>query len=403
MPRPPRSLVSGDVRRHNLTVVLGHVVRSGPSARSEIAEATGLTRGAVTALVAALSEAGVLRETAPVTTGRGRPITRLELAASDLAILVAQVDADSATALLTTLAGDELHRVSRRHGRPMGDPEAVIDVLAAVVADATSAAVRLGRRVVEMPIVVFAPVGGEPPVVLTDTDLGWGEVDVIGGLRSRLGVLPGPVVLEADGWLAAVAERTILASTESMLYIKSNSGIGGAVIANGRIAEGAHGVGGALGHVAIVPDGELCDCGQRGCLVTVAGPDVLLEKAGLADLVAERGLAAAVDELSAQISAGAAPAADAWAEALPWIARSLQVLSLATDPEAIVIGGFWAAHTASIEQAFRSNRPTLAEARDGLPAIPAVVAGRLGADAALLGAVWGSRDRLLADPSRLGL
>ncbi|MBM7832178.1 putative NBD/HSP70 family sugar kinase [Agromyces cerinus] len=403
MPRLPRSLVSGDVRRHNLSLVLEHLVRSGPSARSEIAEATGLTRGSITALATALTKAGVLRETDPVASGNGRPITRLELAASDLAILVAQVDADSATALLATIAGDELYRASERHGRPMGNPDAVLDVLAIVVANALAAAIELRRRVVELPIVVFAPVGGEPPVVLTDTDLGWGEVDVIGGLRSRLASLPGPVSLESDAWLAALAERAVLSSTESMLYIKSNSGIGGAILLEGRPVEGAHGVGGALGHIVIVPDGELCDCGQHGCLVTVAGPDVLLERAGLADLVAERGLAAAIDELSSQIAAGATPAAAAWDDALPWIARSLQVLSMATDPEAIVIGGFWAAHTASIEQAFRANRPTLAGPREGAPAIPAVVAGRLGADAALLGATWAARDRLLADPGRLGV
>ncbi|SIO06541.1 ROK family transcriptional regulator [Agromyces cerinus] len=403
MLRLPRSLVSGDVRRHNLALVLEHLVRAGPSARSEIAEATGLTRGAVTALVAALSEAGVLRETDPVATGTGRPMARLELAASDIAVLVAQVDADTASALLTTLAGDELFRASARHGRPMGDPDAVLDVLAEVVAEALDAASDLGRRVVEMPVVVFAPVGGEPPVVLADTDLGWGEVDVLGGLRSRLPSLPGSMNLESDAWLAAVAERAILASTEHLLYIKSNSGIGGAILSNGRLVGGAHGVGGALGHIVIVPDGELCDCGQRGCLVTVAGPDVLLERAGLADLVAERGLAAAVDELSSQITAGGTPAAAAWADALPWIARSLQVLSMATDPEAIVIGGFWAEHTASIEHAFRSNRPTLAMSRGGAPAIPAVVAGQLGADAALLGAAWAARDRLLAAPDRLGV
>ncbi|KRC61780.1 hypothetical protein ASE14_13265 [Agromyces sp. Root81] len=403
MPRLPRSLVSHDVRRHNLTVVLEHLVRSGPSARSEIAEATGLTRGSVTALVAALTKAGVLRETDPVSIGKGRPITRLELAASDIAVLVAQVDADTATALLTTLGGDELYRASERHGRPMGEPDAVLDVLAVVVADALDAAAELRRRVVELPIVVFAPVGGEPPVVLTDTDLGWGEVDVIGGLRSRLPSLPESVSLESDGWLAALAERTVLSSAESLLYIKSNSGIGGAILLSGRLVDGAHGVGGALGHMVVVPDGELCDCGQYGCLVTVAGPDVLLEQAGLAGLVAERGLAAATAELSAQITSGTTPAAAAWADALPWIARSLQILSLATDPETIVIGGFWAAHTASIEHAFRANRPRLTEAVGGRPAIPSVVAGRLGADAALFGAVWAARDTVLADPARLGL
>lgn len=404
---PRASLVSGDVRRHNLTLVLEHVARTGPSARSEIAEATGLTKGAVTALVAVLIGAGVLREQAQEPGSAGRPITRLALDADAVAIVVAQVDADTATALVSNLAGDELLRVAEHHGRPMGDPDRVLDVLARVVGDAVDRAEAMDRRVIELPVVVFAPVGGEPAVVITDTDLGWGEVDVIGGLRARLPRLGAdlPISLASDGWLAALAERSLFLDADALLYVKSNSGIGGAIVSSGLALEGAHGVGGTLGHLPVVPDGKPCECGQHGCLVTVAGPDRLLAQAGLDDLVAAAGLSAALDELSARITAGEPLAANAWREAVPWIARTLQILSLATDPELIVIGGFWASHADSIEAEFRMNRPTLLQAEvspDGI-AVPQLVPGRLGADAALLGAVWAARGRLLADPARLGL
>ena len=409
MPRP--SLVSGDVRRHNLSLVLQYIVRAGPSARSEIAEATGLTRGAVTALTAALTEAEVLQELEPDQSEKGRPITRLALGAPAVAILVAQIDADTATALVTSLAGDELFRVSTHHGRPMGRPETVLDALADVVGEALEAASTMGRRVAELPVVVFAPVGGEPPVVLADTDLAWGRVDVLVGLRDRLPELAAAstaVSLASDGWLAALAERSRLAGADEcgageLVYLKSNSGIGGALVSGGRVIEGAHGVGGALGHLAIVPDGVRCECGQVGCLVTVAGPDVLLERAGLSATVATDGLAAALDELSRRITDGEPLATAGWNDAVPWIARTLQILSLATDPEVIVIGGFWAAHTESIERAFRANRPAIAGVDGAASGAPAVVAGRLGADAALLGAAWSARDRLLADALRLAV
>ncbi|MCD2442056.1 ROK family transcriptional regulator [Agromyces sp. SYSU K20354] len=397
------SLVSGDVRRHNLTLVLEHIVRSGPSARSEIATATGLTKGAVTLLVNALTDAGVLAETDPLPSAKGRPITRLELVAAEVAILVAQLDADTATALLTSLAGEELFRVSTRHGRPMGDPAAVLDVLGDVTAEALEAASDLGRRVVELPVVVFAPVGGEPPVVIADTDLGWDAVDVLAALRERVPALPTVASLASDGWLAALAERSLLPGVDEVVYLKSNSGIGGAIVSGGRLVEGAHGVGGALGHLAVVPGGDRCACGQHGCLVTVAGPDVLLARAGIAGLVTDHGLAAALDELSARITAGEPRAAAAWADALPWIARTMQILSLATDPEVIVIGGFWSAHTASIDAAFRENRPAIAAGFAATSEVPAIMAGRLGADAALLGAAWAARDRVLADPLNLAV
>ena len=412
MPQRP-SLVSGDVRRHNLSLVLQYVARSGPSARSEIADATGLTRGAVTALTAALTEVEVLQELQPDQAEKGRPVTRLALGAPTVAILVAQVDADTATALLTSLAGDELFRVSAHHGRPMGDPGVVLDALADVVGDALEEASAMGRRVAELPVVVFAPVGGDPPMVLADTDLAWGRVDVLGGLRERLPELAAAttvVSLASDGWLAALAERSRLVDAEAgagfadeLVYLKSNSGIGGALVSGGRVIEGAHGVGGALGHLAVVPDGVRCECGQVGCLVTVAGPDVLLERAGLSAAVAADGLGAALDELSRRILDGEPLATAGWNDALPWIARALQILSLASDPGIIVIGGFWAPHTESIERAFRANRPAITGVDGAASGAPLVVAGRLGADAALLGAVWSARDRLLADALRLAV
>ena len=247
-------------------------------------------------------------------------------------------------------------------------------------------------------------------MVLADTDLAWGRVDVLAGLRDRLPELAAAttaVSLASDGWLAALAERSRLVDADvgadELVYLKSNSGIGGALVSGGRVIEGAHGVGGALGHLAVVPDGVRCECGQVGCLVTVAGPDVLLERAGLSAAVAADGLAAALDELSRRIADGEPLATAGWNDALPWIARALQILSLATDPGIIVIGGFWAPHTESIERAFRANRPAITGVDGAASGAPMVVAGRLGADAALLGAVWSARDRLLADALRLAV
>lgn len=392
------SLVSGDVRRHNLALVLETIVRGGPSARSEIADSTGLTRGSVTALTAALTDAGVLRESEPLVGGRGRPLTRLELAADGVALAVLQIDADTATVLVSSVAGDELFRHVVHHGRPMGDADAVLDVAADVLARGLAGAEAAGRRVADLSVVVFAPVGGDPARVIADTDLGWGEVDVVAALRTRVAHLPADIRLEADVNVAALAELSLLSGIRNAVYIKSNSGIGGAVIVDGRVAAGRAGVGGALGHLPLVPGGALCECGQTGCLVTVAGPDVVLTAAGLGERLGTDGLTAALDEFVARISAGDAAACSAWDGAVDWIGRALQVLTMTLDPDVVIIGGYWAALTPSIDRALHANRPLVV----GSPFYPdtPVLAGRLGNDVALLGALWAARDRVLADPLR---
>ena len=74
---------------------------------------------------------------------------------------------------------------------------------------------------------------------------------------------------------------TPLVGGETLLYLKADSGIGGAIVLTDEDAR-ARVIGAALGHLPVVPDGTRCACGQRGCLVTVAGPDVLLARSDLA-------------------------------------------------------------------------------------------------------------------------
>jgi predicted NBD/HSP70 family sugar kinase len=207
--------------------------------------------------------------------------------------------------------------------------------------------------------------------------------------------------LTPDTTVAAVAELSLLPGVTDMVYIKSNSGIGGALIVAGQLVEGGHGVAGALGHIPIDHDGALCGCGQRGCLVTVAGPDVVLAAAGLGGLLNSAGLTTALDELTRRVAAGDPRAEAAWESAAGWIGRALQILTLTLDPQTIVLGGYWAQLVDSIERHFVSNHPGTAATQ--LWSNPRVLAGQLGADAALLGAVWSARDRLLADPLQITL
>lgn len=397
-------LDSAEVRRHNLTLILGEIIHHGPASRSALAEATGLTRGAVTALSGLLIQKGVLRAAAAdAPSGRGRPRVALEVAADRVGIVVATLDADHAGAVVTTLAGQELFRTQRRHGRPIGDPAPVLAALAEVLAAALAHAGSCGRDILDVTVVAWAPVGGDPTVVLADTDLGWGAVDVIGQVREQLAqTLPAQVptmLLVSDGAMAALAEHAAQGAPENLLYLKSDSGIGGALIAHGRPIIGAHGMAGAIGHLPVVPDGILCQCGQHGCLVTIAGPDAVLEAAGLAGVAAEQGLTAALQELTARLAAAEPRAQRAWAHAADELARALRILSVSIDPAVIVLGGYLAPLADDIAQRFAAGMPGLAQAAS---AQPRIVGSAYGADAAVHGAVRSAALRLIAHPRLLG-
>ena len=390
------SLVSGDVRRHNLSLVM-NVLAQGSVARSEISTATGLSRGAVTALVSQLLDAGLIRETGQAVASKGRPLTKLELAADGVALLAVQIAADEATVVVTDLAGAELHRGSAPHHRPMGDPDAVLDVVARVVRNAFAATASLHREVIDTTVVVLAPVAGDPPKVVGDLWLGWDEVDVLAGLRARLPELNDRELrLVTDMPLAALAEMRHLGVLDDALYLKADSSIAGALVVGGRVIEGAHGLAGALSHVPVVLDGALCECGQHGCLVTVAGIEALTAAEGGDPGLARESPSAALAAFVDRVAAGDPRAVAAWGEALPYIAAALQILATAIDPRVVIIGGHWARLVDSIATAFAANRAAIVAV--GSPLGTTVVAGPLGADAGLRGAIEAARARGLADP-----
>ena len=98
-----------------------------------------------------------------------------------------------------------------------------------------------------------------------------------------------PVLLENDANAAGWAEFRFGAGkdVQSMIMLTIGTGVGGAIISEGKLLKGGFGIGGELGHVLSVPEGRLCGCGLKGCLETYAS--------GTALLLAARKLAASGD------------------------------------------------------------------------------------------------------------
>ena len=64
-----------------------------------------------------------------------------------------------------------------------------------------------------------------------------------------------------------------------MIMLTIGTGVGGAIIADGKLLRGGFGIGGELGHFTIVPNGKDCGCGQKGCLESYASGTALLASA----------------------------------------------------------------------------------------------------------------------------
>jgi glucokinase len=98
-------------------------------------------------------------------------------------------------------------------------------------------------------------------------------------LKSRLeNKINQPVLLENDANAAGWAEFRFGAGakSKSMIMITIGTGVGGAIISDGVLLKGGFGIGGELGHVVLVPGGQSCGCGQKGCVEAYCSGTALL-------------------------------------------------------------------------------------------------------------------------------
>lgn len=93
-----------------------------------------------------------------------------------------------------------------------------------------------------------------------------------------------PAFLENDAVTLALYEHHYVERQDkNTLFVSVFDGIGGALIKNGEVYRGSHGITGELGHISVDPKGKECPCGNRGCLEQYATLSSLKERFGLKD------------------------------------------------------------------------------------------------------------------------
>ena len=181
-------------------------------------------------------------------------------------------------------------------------------------------------------------------------------------LEEKLGC---SVIVENDAAAAAWAEAKAGAGkgVSNMAFVGFGTGIGGALVIDGKLVRGAHGFGSEPGHLTVMPDGLECPCGRKGCWELYASGSALgryareaAEKGEAPELIALAGETEITGEHVAILLAESHPdtPASSNSESHPpesniahtllsqlsdWIAIGLNTLIVLTDPELVVLGG----------------------------------------------------------------
>ncbi|SCK42234.1 ROK family glucokinase [Streptomyces sp. WMMB 322] len=186
--------------------------------------------------------------------------------------------------------------------------------------------------------------------VLFAPHLAWRDEPLKDALTARLAV---PVMVDNDANTAAWGEWRFGAGRgeDHLVMITLGTGIGGAILEEGRVKRGKYGVAGEFGHMQVVPGGHRCPCGNRGCWEQYSSGNALVREArelAVAESPVAYGIIERVgghiSEITGPLITELARDGDAMCTELlqdigHWLGVGIANLAAALDPGGFVIGG----------------------------------------------------------------
>ncbi|TIC80013.1 ROK family protein [Nocardioides sp. GY 10127] len=275
--RGPTDHAVGPSRRSR-DVVMACVAAEGPLSRAQIMQVTGLSRGTVAGVVAQALEGGRLVESLAEQAGsRGRRPTVLQLPSPRGLLLALDVGHAHVGTTIATGAGEVLEQrwcTGPVDDDPVGALRSSVVRMRALVErhPRHGRTLALGVSVPQPALPDGRVAGREAPTLVP----GWCGVDV----HAELAALGVPLAVENDANAAALAVAaethephdpgTDASGGGSVVYVKLSTGLGMGTVLDGRLVRGSSGLAGEVGHLVIAPEGQICSCGNRGCLESLA-------------------------------------------------------------------------------------------------------------------------------------
>ena len=259
------------LKRRNRGLILQLILSGECVTRSELTRRTGLSKMAVSNVISEFLELDVIREQAPLSVqGQGRNPIALTLSPNAPRLIGLHIDRDECVAVRCDLRlqVEKECRVQMNEERAKNLEEELFYAVDQVLPKGEV-------RVLGIGIGSTGPVAQRQGRILNALHLfGVHDVPVAESLASRYDL---PVAFDSHYNCAALAEKYFGAGRpyQDFLLVGLSVGVGSGVVADGKLLRNAMGLTSELGHTSIDWRGNLCRCGNRGCLETYIGTHIM--------------------------------------------------------------------------------------------------------------------------------
>jgi predicted NBD/HSP70 family sugar kinase len=325
-------------REINRQIALNLIRASQPISRAELARQMGVRRGAVSRLVDALLESGLVFEGAKGESSGGRKPMQLYIETRRRCALAVDIGASRTLMLATDLLGQPLTEVVE-----LKTPDAPRVLIRELVKG-------IGRLLAEHREIGKCSGLGIAVSGMVDAGrlrysptLGWRDVDLLQPLRAATRL---PVVVENSCKACVLAQVWAVrgdAPVEGPIaFVNVSDGAGVGIAIDGKLLRGAHNLAGEFGHVTLDAAGPRCSCGQKGCWEAFVSKRATIARYLGADLAwpgSARLKGVTIESVIARARAGENRALEALRETGRHLGRGFGVIANTVDPRRIYIGG----------------------------------------------------------------
>ena len=229
--------------------------------------------------------------------------------------------------------------------------------------------------------------------VIYCVNLHWQDVPLAQEMEQ---LLQKPITIGNDATVAGLAEYAAGASrgSTSSVFLTLGTGVGSGIIINGQAWVGCHGVGGEVGHTMLRMGGEICNCGDRGCVDRYCSASAVIREGRLAlrrnnSSIMVKMCGGDPEILTAKhvfdaAREGDVAAMEVFSNYVTDLAQTIDSIISFLDPEIIVLGGGISKAGSFLLDAVRNRVPQMLLYRD-MP-FAKIMLAELGEDAGIIGA-----------------
>ena len=252
------------MREMNQKTLLNLIRVHAPVSRVYLKELSGLSMATILGITAHLIDEQLVIESGVAASTGGRRAGLLEIFPAGRYAIGINLDEYTISGVLLNLNGDVICS-DKWFAQLRNNGEEAVEIIAAGVEAFIARSGIPQEKILGLGCSTSGYVDKRAGVSVDSWTLNWHDIELVTPLTQRLKM---PVFVDNDVNCLASYERLFGQGKafHDFLVVNRGHGVGAAFVIHDDIYRGAHNGGGEIGHVTIVPDGQLCQCGKRGCL-----------------------------------------------------------------------------------------------------------------------------------------